>query len=262
MLNIPVLRWGKPYESLETDEVKHFVTGETIARVGQANACIVGRDMRRAQQARDALRQFSPEELISRVEKAGELYLNGTLPVGDGQQSPDDFARSQSASTGLPEHMCRANMQKNHFVLSNMQTILDALTRGLDLSILSRGYGVEERGVVVSYQAQSPVPRPSAALQLTGRPHALAAGDPDASRVGPQARPTRTVDSVSHGGRVLRGGDSAGGLAYRITLANSASDAKAPTSTWVGLYSRERSCRGRNVASAYLHCARSNSTTA
>ena len=27
-------------------------------------------------------------------------------------------------------------------------------TRGLDLSILSRGYGVEGRGVVVSYQAQ------------------------------------------------------------------------------------------------------------
>src|ERR671922_239700 len=35
--------------------------------------------------------------------------------------------------------------------------ILDALTRGLDLNILSRGYGVEERGIPVSYQAQSPV---------------------------------------------------------------------------------------------------------
>ncbi len=34
--------------------------------------------------------------------------------------------------------------------------MLDALTRGLPLSILSRGYGVESRGVVVSYQAQSP----------------------------------------------------------------------------------------------------------
>lgn len=157
MVNIPVLRWGQPYESLEVDEVKHFATGETIARVGQANGGIVSRDMKKAKRARDVLREFSPDELIERVQKAGELYLNGTLPVGDGQQSPDDFARSQSASTGLPEHMCRANMQKNHFVLSNMRTILDALTRGLDLSILSRGYGMEERGVVVSYQAQSPV---------------------------------------------------------------------------------------------------------
>ena len=48
-------------------------------------------------------------------------------------------------------------MKKNHFVLSNMDQILDALTRGLDLDILTRGYGVESRGVMVSYQAQSPV---------------------------------------------------------------------------------------------------------
>src|SRR5438105_13911327 len=53
--------------------------------------------------------------------------------------------------------MCKANMAKNHFVLSNMDRILDCLTRGLDLDILTRGYGTESRGVVVSYQAQSPV---------------------------------------------------------------------------------------------------------
>src|SRR5436853_1566179 len=38
-----------------------------------------------------------------------------------------------------------------------MERLVDALTRGLDLNILSRGYGVEARGVPVSYQAQSPV---------------------------------------------------------------------------------------------------------
>ena len=38
-----------------------------------------------------------------------------------------------------------------------MEKILDALTRGLDLDILSRGHGMEARGVPVSYQAQSPV---------------------------------------------------------------------------------------------------------
>jgi acyl-CoA reductase-like NAD-dependent aldehyde dehydrogenase len=37
-----------------------------------------------------------------------------------------------------------------------MDKILDALTRGLDLEILTRGYGVESRGITVSYQAQSP----------------------------------------------------------------------------------------------------------
>src|SRR5207248_1478619 len=67
------------------------------------------------------------------------------------------FVRMQSATTGLPEHMCRFNMEKNNFVLGNMDKILDSLTRGLDLDILARGYGVESRGVPVSYQCQSPV---------------------------------------------------------------------------------------------------------
>ena len=43
--------------------------------------------------------------------------MNATLPMGDGTQTPDEFVRAQSASTGLPEHMCRANMKKNAFVL-------------------------------------------------------------------------------------------------------------------------------------------------
>ena len=89
--------------------------------------------------------------------KAADLYEHGTLPMGDGTQSPADFVHQQSASTGLPEHMCRANMAKNSFVLKNMEKILDCLTRGLNLEILSRGYGEEGRGVTVSYQAQSPV---------------------------------------------------------------------------------------------------------
>ena len=53
--------------------------------------------------------------------------------------------------------MCRANMKKNAFVLAKMRRILDvAHARALDLDVLSRGYG-EERGVPISYQAQSPV---------------------------------------------------------------------------------------------------------
>ncbi len=155
MLNIPVLRWGKPYDSLEKDQVVHFASGEPIARVSQANGGLLQRDMRHAATARKKLREIPSEDLIARVKKAGELYLNATLPIGDGTQTPDEFVRAQSASTGLPEHMCRANMQKNLFVLSHMDQMLDALTRGLPLEFLSRGYGVENRGVIVSYQAQT-----------------------------------------------------------------------------------------------------------
>ena len=157
MLNLPILRWGQPYTSLEQDSVVHFITGETLAKVSQANAGLLGRDMRTAHRAREVLTSIPIAELIEMMKKAADYYLSESLPMGDGAQSPDDFARQQSASTGLPEHMCKANMKKNHFVLSHMDQILDALTRGLPLDVLTRGYGVESRGVTVSYQAQSPV---------------------------------------------------------------------------------------------------------
>ena len=157
MLNIPILRWGKPYDSLEVDEVNHFMTGEPIAKVSRSNGGIIKRDMRQAHKARAALKEFSCDQLIEMIGKAADLYENGTLPLGDGTQSPDEFAHQQSASTGLPEHMCKGNMSKNSFVLKNMKEILDCLTRGLPLDILAKGWGVESRGVVVSYQAQAPV---------------------------------------------------------------------------------------------------------
>ena len=157
MLDIPVIRWGEAYDSLEKSEVVHFDTGESIATVSQANGGLVARDMRHAHKAREILRQFSCEDLINRLATAADHFENETLALGSGTQTPDEFVHHQSASTGLPEHMCRANMKKNCFVLRNMREILECLTRGLSLEILSRGYGMENRGVVVSYQAQAPV---------------------------------------------------------------------------------------------------------
>lgn len=157
MLSVPVMRWGKPYESLEVDELHHFLSGQPVAKISRANGGLLQRDLRQAQRARQLLREIPCGELVERMGAAADAYERAVLPLGDGGQSPDDFVHQQSASTGLPEHMCRANMAKNAFVLRNMRQILDCLTRGLPLDILTRGYGVEDRGVVVSYQAQTPV---------------------------------------------------------------------------------------------------------
>ncbi len=155
-MHLPVLRWGESYTSIDVDDVVHFATGEPIARVSRANGGLIQRDARKAQRAREALRQIPIDDLIARVGRAGELYMSATLPMGDGTQSADEFVHAQSASTGLPERMCRANMKKNAFVLGEMRSILESLTRGLSLDVLSTGKG-EERGVPISYQAQSPV---------------------------------------------------------------------------------------------------------
>src|SRR5258708_11023214 len=164
MIHIPVLRWGEPYTSMETDKVVHFATGEVLAEVSRANGGLVERDMRHARRAREVLREIPIADLLKMVKKAGELYANAELPLGDGTQTPEQFARMQSATTGLPEHMCRFNMEKNQFVLANMEKILASLTRDLDLNILSRGQGEEQHKVggdafkvPVSYQCQSPV---------------------------------------------------------------------------------------------------------
>ncbi len=157
MLEIPVIRWGEAYESLEKAEVVHFETGEKLADIHQANGGLVKMDMRKSKKARAALRQIDIHQLVEMCNKAGDLYLNAELPLGNGTQTPEEFCKIQSASTGLPENMCAANMHKIAFVLKNMREILDALTRGLPLEILQKGYGKEDRGVMVSYQATSDV---------------------------------------------------------------------------------------------------------
>lgn len=154
VIHIPVLRWGRPYESLETEPVVHFETGEEIAELGQANGGLVARDLRKSRRAREALREIPVEDLLGRVKRAAELFMSAELPLGDGTQTPDDFVHQQSATTGLPLAMCRANMAKLEHVLGHIDEILAALTRGLDMELLSRGWG-EEDGVMRSYQAQT-----------------------------------------------------------------------------------------------------------
>src|SRR5438128_10840416 len=121
MLQIPISRWGEPYKSIEQDKVVHFISGEVLAEVSRSNGALVERDMRHAARARGVLREIPIKELLQMVKKAADLYTEAELPLGDGTQTPDQFVRMQSATTGLPEHMCRFNMKKNHFVLNQME---------------------------------------------------------------------------------------------------------------------------------------------
>ena len=157
MLHLPVLRWGQPYTSMDVDDVVHFATGEPIAKVSRANGGMIQRDMRKAQRARDVLREIPIDDLIARVGKAGELYANADAPDGRRHADPRRVRAAPSRpARACPSGCAAANMKKNTFVLGEMRRILTSLTRGLDLEVLSRGYG-EERGVPISYQAQSPV---------------------------------------------------------------------------------------------------------
>ncbi len=150
--HIPILRCGKAYESLDKINVTHHRTGETIAQVSSVNAGIIRKDLQRIGESRAALRNFPVAQLIEISAKAGEQFLNGTLPFGDKghTQSPQEYIETLSSTSGLPQVMVRRNMEKIHFALTNMKTVLNGLTRGLDLSILDRGFG-EQFGTKLSF---------------------------------------------------------------------------------------------------------------
>jgi len=140
--HIPALRRGKTYESLETQEVKDFRTGEVKAKVSQVNAGVVRKDLQRIAESRAALKKLKSKELLEISARAGEQFLKGTLPLGENgaTQSARDYVQTLSSTSGLPHVMVRRNMAKIHDALVNMETILRGLTRGLDLSVLDAGF--------------------------------------------------------------------------------------------------------------------------
>ena len=150
--HLPALRRGKPYESLDKTEVLNHRTGEPMAFVSQVNAGIVRKDLGRIGEARAALKKFTVAELIAISGKAGDFFLNGTLPLGDKghTQSPQDYIETLSATSGLPHVMVRRNMAKIHHALTNVRTVLNGLSRGLPMEVIDRGYG-EQAGCAVSF---------------------------------------------------------------------------------------------------------------
>lgn len=150
--HLPALRRGKPYESLDKTYIVDHRNGTKLGAVSQVNAGIIRKDLARIAESRAALKRFTVAQLIEICAHAGEQFLNGTLPVGHGgqTQSPQEYMATLSASSGLPHTLVRRNMVKIHFALTHMQTVLNGLTRGLDMAILDRGFG-EQAGTRLSF---------------------------------------------------------------------------------------------------------------
>src|SRR6478672_9075249 len=131
---IPVLRQGRVYDSLDRTQITSVRTGDSVAEIGQANAGLIKRDLRRLEAAGEALRAVPVNRLLEISAKAGRLFMEETLPLGQGgEQSPEAYVEALSATSGLPYSLCRRNMAKIHQVFTEMETILRGLTRGMDL---------------------------------------------------------------------------------------------------------------------------------
>lgn len=151
MRHIPILRLGTPYESVDKVRLLHHTTGAPVAEVSQANSGLIVRDIQRM--ADDVLESFTISELLAICRKAADLFMNAALPLGDERQTFDDYVRQLSATTGMPITFCRNNSDKIHHVLAEMDVVVGGLTRRFDLSILDRGYGAHQGGVLSYYRA-------------------------------------------------------------------------------------------------------------
>src|SRR5687767_9449838 len=150
MIHIPILRQGEPYKSLDVARVPHHQTGELFVEISQANNGLIRRDLRDQKTGREKLSALSTSELIGICARAAAHFFNDNLPLGEETQTPEDYVRQVSATTGMPHVLARRNMGKIRGVLAEAGNVLNGLTRNIDWQVLDRGFG-ELEGQALSF---------------------------------------------------------------------------------------------------------------
>ncbi len=140
MIQIPALRFGKPYQSLEKAQLIHHVTGETMAEVSQVTGSQIARDIGLTERLHKELAAIPIRDILDIYKKAATHFKDSILACGDAEMSFDDYVKNLSATTGSPMVFCQRNALKVHYVLDNIEEVLSGLTRGLDLEALDKGY--------------------------------------------------------------------------------------------------------------------------
>jgi hypothetical protein len=153
MLHLPILRWGVPYRSVNQVVTPHFRTREPFVSMSQANLGLIRRDLLKQREARALLQAIQYADLVKMAQQAAAHFLNDTLPLdpeSGTMQTPQQYIEQVSATTGMPFSNVRRNMTKVHGVLDKVEEVLSGLTRGIDLSVLDRGY-MDVNGQLLSF---------------------------------------------------------------------------------------------------------------
>lgn len=154
MIHIPILRAGRAYRSLNTVRVSHIKTGEPLVEVSQANRGLIAKDLLDISLQKQTLAERTVAELMTICKRAARLLTTASLPLDGTPQSPTDYIQQVSGTTGLPETLCHQNLLKIQGVLENIDTVLDGLTRGLDLRALDTGW-THQNGRTLSYVCET-----------------------------------------------------------------------------------------------------------
>ena len=131
MLNIPVLRWGQPYTSIDVDEVAHFVD-RRADRTREPRQWRVDSARHAEGASRPGGAARDPDRRADRARRHAPASCTPTprCPWATGRRRPTNSCAPSRGRPGMPERLCRANMKKNTFVLGEMGRILTSLTRG------------------------------------------------------------------------------------------------------------------------------------
>ncbi len=211
MLHIPILRRGEPYRSLEAARAVHYRTREPFVEVSQANVGLIRRDLRGQAEARAALAKFTVEELLALCARAAEHFASDALPLGDSTQTPEDYVRQVTATTGMPHVLVRRNMVEDsrragrdggRAGRADARPRPEGARRGLWRAGRTGAQLLSARGVA----------RRRAAEQLAGRPRAVDARSRAEDAARPEARGGRAVDAVPFDRGVRARGAAARGV--------------------------------------------------
>jgi hypothetical protein len=140
MVHLPILREGRPYRSIDVVRTPHYRTREPFVEISMANVGLIRRDLRDQAKTREILAAIPAKELFAICSRAAALFGEGELPLGDTVQTPEDYVRQVTATTGLPHIMVRRNMAKIRGVLADVETVINGLTRHIDPAVFDDGH--------------------------------------------------------------------------------------------------------------------------
>jgi hypothetical protein len=167
-LHLPLLRAGVPYRSVDAVALREVASGEVVAEISQANPALIARDLLEGLEGLGgaagsagsvgsagmagtagagagaggaALAEMSLGDRLAMCRRAAALFAEGELAIGwEGEtQSPADYLRDVSATTGIPQALARANLEKLRATLARMEEVVAGLTRGLDAGAFDPG---------------------------------------------------------------------------------------------------------------------------
>lgn len=116
-LNVPVYRLGHntPWHSALSE--KKLIQGIDGSDLGEQSVTLPARikyDARpeQARQLLDKVREYGLAKMLSGFRDVAHHFRHSELEVGGVTMGPDEYCRVQSLATGVPERLCRENMDK------------------------------------------------------------------------------------------------------------------------------------------------------